>query len=323
MAQPSDSFKEFHYGLRPSKQVERKIMIEVLLRLLKAGYDISEYTYLGFGSVYYVDFVMFHKYLFMEEMICIEWSNIQNRMKFNKPFKFIKLKFGPLLNYIPAIKRTTKYLVWLDYDRPLDPEILQDIDGCLNRIGRQSVFVITVDARPMLPKWDFDLENKTAAEREALTVSTYQEWFGAYTANQITLDTISRVHVARLFYEVVSERVRQTVARRDGGLRFIQIFNYTYKDGAPMFTFGGIIGSNEDETHLEGSRLLGHRFVRTQSDSLEISVPPLSIREKYWLDSMLDKNFNSKKLQFELDEELLENYRKFYKEYPTYLETLL
>lgn len=74
MAQPSNSFKQFHYGLRPSKQIERKIMIEVFLRLSKEGYNISDYTYLGFGSVYYVDFVMFHKYLFMEEMICVEWE---------------------------------------------------------------------------------------------------------------------------------------------------------------------------------------------------------------------------------------------------------
>ena len=323
MAQPSDSFKQFHYGLRPSKQVERKIMVEVLLRLSKAGYDISGYTYLGFGSVYYVDFVMFHRYLFMNEMICVEWSDIQKRMKFNKPFKFIKLKFGPLLRHIPAMKRTTKYFVWLDYDRALDPEMLQDIDGCLNRMARQSIFVITVDARPMLPKEDFDLENKTVADREELTVSTYQDWFGGYISNQVTLDTISRAHVTGLFYEIVTERVRQTLARREGGLRFIQVFNYTYRDGAPMFTLGGMIGTDEDESQLESSGVLDHKFVRTRTDSLEISVPPLSVREKHWLDSMLDKNFNSEKLHFELDEELLENYRQFYKEYPTYMETLL
>jgi hypothetical protein len=72
MAQPANSFKQFDYALRPSKQVERKVMIEVLLRLAKAGFNISEYGYVGFGSVYYVDFVMFHKYLFIEQMTCGE-----------------------------------------------------------------------------------------------------------------------------------------------------------------------------------------------------------------------------------------------------------
>jgi hypothetical protein len=56
---------------------------------------------------------------------------------------------------------------------------------------------------------------------------------------------------------------------------------------------------------------------------LKISVPPLTIREKYWLDSKLDDKLTAAKLQFELEEELLDNYRKFYKEYPTYMESLL
>jgi hypothetical protein len=104
MARPTDSFKQFDYSLRPSKQVERKAMIEVLLNLSSAGYAISDYTYLGFGSVYYVDFVMFHKYLFIRKMVCIEWGDVEKRMKFNKPFKFIKLKLMPLASYIPSLR---------------------------------------------------------------------------------------------------------------------------------------------------------------------------------------------------------------------------
>lgn len=323
MAQPTDSFKQFHYGLRPSKQVERKIMIEVLLRLSRAGYNISDYIYLGFGSVYYVDFVMFHKYLFIQEMVCVEWGDVEKRMRFNKPFKFIKLKLGALLNHIPSMHRTKQYLVWLDYDRSLDSEMLQDIDGCLNRMARKSIFIITIDARPKLPMDQFDLEDKTTEERDRLTVETYREWFGLYVNEEITRDTISRQHVASLFYEVVMERIRQTLAQRGSGFRFLQIFYYVYRDGAPMLTVGGIIGTEQDEEELQASRILGHRFVRRNSEYLEISVPPLTIREKHWLDSRLDGNLRADKLQFELEEELLDNYRKFYKEYPTYMEALL
>ena len=180
MAQPTDSFKQFDYLLRPSKQVERKIMIEVLLRLSKAGYDISEYGYLGFGSVYYVDFVMFHKYLFIHDMVCVEWGEVEKRMRFNKPFKFIKLRLGALLSHIPNMRQTKRYLVWLDYDRSLDLEMLQDIDGCLRRMAPQSIFVITVDARPKLPKDLFDVDPKDlpVKERERMTAEKYQEWFG-------------------------------------------------------------------------------------------------------------------------------------------------
>jgi hypothetical protein len=221
------------------------------------------------------------------------------------------------------MQRTKKYLVWLDYDRSLDLEMLLDIDGCLNRIAKQSIFIITIDARPKLPKDQFDLEDKAVEEREKATVETYQEWFKSYVEKEITLDTISPSHVASLFYEVVIERVRQTLTRRGGDLRFLQIFNYIYKDGAPMLTIGGIIGTEEDEQILQKSKILNHKFVRISRDPLEISVPPLTVREKHWLDSHLDGNFTVKRLKFELEEDLLANYCKFYKEYPTYMETLL
>lgn len=324
MVRPTDSFKQFNYSLRPSKQVERKIMIEVLLRLSKVGYDLTDYCYLGFGSPYYVDFVMFHKYLFMENMTCVEWSDVPRRMRFNKPFKFIKLKMGALSKYIPSMRPNKKYLVWLDYDRPLDTEMLQDIDGCLVRLARKSIFLITIDARPKLSgDFESDLRQKTTEQQEELTLKVYKEWFSRYVGEEITREMVSRMHVTPLFYEVVLERIRQTLSRRGSALRFLQIFYYAYKDGAPMFTLGGIVGAEDDQQILQGNGILTHRFVRTGPKYLEISVPPLTVREKYWLDSRLDEALTTGQLHFELEEELLENYRRFYKEYPTYMEALL
>jgi hypothetical protein len=322
-AKPTDSFKQFHYGLRPSKQVERKIMIEVLLRLSNAGYSMTNYTYLGFGSPYYVDFVMFHKYLFIERMICVEWGDIKKRMRFNKPFKFIKLRLGALLTHIPSIRPNTKYLVWLDYDRSLDLEVLQDLDGCLTRMARNSIFIVTVDARPKLPTDEFELEDKTTQQRERLTAKVYREWFRSYIDESITRDSISRSHVANLFYRVIAERIRLSLSKREGDLRFFQIFNYVYRDGAPMLTVGGIVCDQQDYTALQQSGVLEHRFVRNTDDALEISVPPLTFREKQWLDSRLDKKLKADKLVFELEEEFLRNYKIFYKEYPTFVEMLL
>ena len=322
MPQPSNSFKQFNYGLRPSKQVERKLMIEILLRLSKAGYDISSYTYVGFGSVYYIDFVMFHKFLFMESMICVEWGDIHKRMKFNKPFKFIKLKMGALLNHIPDLQRNKKYLIWLDYDRPLDPDMLQDIDGCLGRLAKGSIFIITIDARARLPKEDYDLENMTAKQREKLTVRVYREWFGAYLEDRITLDSIAPADVPGLFYNVVLERMRQSLSIRED-VQFLQVFNFLYADGAPMLTIGGVIGGEEDAERLQDSGIMQHRCVREGQVPLEISVPPLTIREKQWLDSKMDRNLQADGLQFELDEDLLDTYRLFYKEYPTFTEAML
>ena len=74
----------------------------------------------------------------------------------------------------------------------------------------ESIFVITIDARPRLLKeqFDFDIEAMKEEEQEKLKVKTYQEWFGRYVEEKITRSTISGVHVAALFYAVVAERIR-------------------------------------------------------------------------------------------------------------------
>ena len=46
----------------PAKQVERRMMIELLQLLSQVGFSINTYQYTGMGSVYYVDFVLFHKH---------------------------------------------------------------------------------------------------------------------------------------------------------------------------------------------------------------------------------------------------------------------
>jgi hypothetical protein len=323
MTQPTESFKQFDYALRPSKQIERKTMIEVLLRISKAGYNIQEYAYMGFGSVYYVDFVMFHKYLFISQMTCVEWGRIARRMRFNKPYKFIKLKLGALSKHIPSIRPSQRLLMWLDYDRALDQSMLQDIDGCLERLGRRSIFIITIDARAKLPKDEFDLEDLSAEDQDAEIVRAYQRWFGSYADGKITRDRISGADVAPLFYEVVRERIRQTLTRKEPELRFIQIFHFFYRDGAPMLTLGGIIGTQDDEENLRHARIFELPLVRTGKERLGISVPPLTLRERQWLDRRVSAKLRPDKISFELDEDLLQNYCAFYKEYPTYLETLL
>ena len=83
----------FDYTLRPKKQVERRMLIELFHKLRAFKYNISKYRYIGFGSIYFYDFILFHKYLYLEDMICFEEeNNLKKRMNFNRPYKFIQIK---------------------------------------------------------------------------------------------------------------------------------------------------------------------------------------------------------------------------------------
>ena len=71
-----------------------------------------------------------------------------------------------------------------------------------------------------------------------------------------------------------------------------------------------------------GGRSLRLKHIRRGDIPEIISVPPLTIREKGWIDNQLMSGRRGRKKDLGLDGRLLKNYAKFYKYYPTYYETL-
>ena len=70
----SNSGRLINYTLRPAKCVERKIMCEFLTKF-GTEIPIHKYRYIGFGSFYFSDFVLFHNQLSINNMISIEQSS--------------------------------------------------------------------------------------------------------------------------------------------------------------------------------------------------------------------------------------------------------
>ena len=315
------SFEKFSYWHRPSKQVERKVMIELLLKLLRAGYDFETYTYFGFGSVYYVDYVMFHKYLFFRDMICVEREKIPDRMEFNKPYNCIKLRMGSFSDYLDLLKPDQRFVLWLDFDRPLDDVMLRDIRDSFTRLSAGSVFVVTVEARARPVDDDKpEIDDLSAADRDQLMLERYNEWFSPFVG-AVSLEQIGEADVSKLFWAVIKAQTQDALANRDLG--FVQLLNYWYKDGAPMLTIGGMVCSEEDKKLLRKHKVRQTEFAVRGCKPMIISVPPLTIREKLWLDAKVHKKLKVTQLPFELKGHLLRSYRRFYKQYPTFTEALM
>lgn len=120
-----NGFEKINYLLRTKKQIERKIFVETLHRL-EGLVDISAYHYYGFGSIYFADFQLFHKYLNISKMTSIEVeSDIEKRCKFNKPYGFINLEISDAKDYIPEIDWNDGVFIWLDYDTEISEEIVK------------------------------------------------------------------------------------------------------------------------------------------------------------------------------------------------------
>jgi len=322
MERPADeSFNKFNYLLRPSKQVERKLFIEALHKLAGTGFSISDYTYLGFGSPYYADFLLFHKYLYINKMICVEKADIPKRMKFNRPFNFIKLKLMTVGEVLPTLNRTQKYLVWLDYDCLLNEEVLRDLSSCIHLLAPGSILIITVEAEPTLPEEEDD-EELSDSQRVDRLLKILTNQLGRYYPGTIEKNIIARNTMPVFFAKILRSKIAEESAKREG-LRFFQLFNYKYADGAQMVTVGGILVDEEMERKVQDSGVCNLELTEQGGEPKKISVPPLTVREKQWLDQNLRKSLTVSSLAFELQSESLETYKKYYRHYPTYYETLL
>src|SRR5687767_9685097 len=90
------SFERFNYLLRPNKNVERKLLLEVLTAFSELpGLSLAEYRYVGLSSVYYADAVLFHKWLGITDIISIEKeASRKKRLEFNRPYSCVKVLVG-------------------------------------------------------------------------------------------------------------------------------------------------------------------------------------------------------------------------------------
>ena len=104
------SGNKINYALRPAKSIERRLLIEVLKEICTPS-KCEQYCYLGFGSHFFEDFKLIHKYLGISEMYSMEKStaiNTKKRCYFNLPYKCIKLVFQLSTHFLAKFKTPKK-----------------------------------------------------------------------------------------------------------------------------------------------------------------------------------------------------------------------
>lgn len=308
------SYEKFNYLIRPAKQIERKLLLEGLHKL-SAQFAIREYRYVGFGSPFYADFMLFHKYLYINDMVCIEHGPIRRRMKFNKPFPNIRLQCGEVSEIVPTLDRDVHHVVWLDYDYALDQSILGDLAGLATTLQPESLLLITVDADPRIQSRG-DLPDDMLDEIIEYRRQTLNAEIGRYVGGVKTVH-VSQTQLPTLYATVILNQLHDELAVRS--LELFRIFNFAYADGRQMLSLGGMVGTRDTLRKLRRTGIYGLPFVTSAERPIVISVPPLTARERLWL----DQHRTSPRGHFEVDRRAVTHYRRYYRHYPNYFEALL
>lgn len=320
MIKPGKSYENVHFEFRPAKQVERRMLIHTFQALMEIGFPISNYKYTGLGSIYFVDFIMFHRYLGIRKFLSVEASSdITKRVSFNKPYACVDVAIGDITDYIPHLSRDIKHILWLDFDQLLTENILIAVQLASMQLTPGSILIVTVDVEPPgNPELGLTQWNPKAWRRYFLKEGKDFIWPNP-TKSEFARESLPNSN-ARLIDGAIQ---RGLLGRTD--VSFYPLFNFTYADGHRMLSLGGMIVTEPEIRKLASLDRRALSFLKSslKETPFEIDVPRVTRKERLYLDRMMPCRGDWVPGEFELKKEKVVAYSNIYKYYPAYTEMLL
>lgn len=290
----SNNARQIDYRLRLAKSVERRMLCSALQKL-SVFYPLDMYRYIGFGAYYFSDFYLFHKELGIQKMLSIEKSRSEetvNRYNFNKPFKCIEIDFRDSNAVLPSLEWDDPTIIWLDYTSTINSNILSDVDTFFRNAESGSVFIITLQADSN----SFDDNNQKDKKR----IDVLREFVGINRLpREIENNMINNKGIPTVYRKILMKEIQNILYERNSGgekskFFFKQLFHFKYKDGIPMYTFGGLL--IEEPKHLDLFEKIGFDklpFVKNNDELFEIDIPNLTIKEIKFLESIMPNGINN------------------------------
>jgi hypothetical protein len=326
------SFEKINYIFRPRKQIERKIIIELFQKIKEyKRTKIRNYRYIGMGSIYYYDFILFHKFLDIRDMTSIDDKDERvERFKFNKPYDFIKFKNIDSTSFLLEYKFDKKSIFWFDYDSLLfdgnkgdlgyvNESILNDIKIISERSNAGDFFLLSINVNPPRGK-----------DKKEHFLNFFESKISSKYNNKRFITDENYKYVIQ---NIILNHIEETLKFFEK--KFCKLFSFFYIDNAPMYTLGGIF----DDSRTFQKNFRNELFFDISEDTItSINVPNLTYKEKLYLDSkirylgnILKKTENkseSEKLLGKLDMKIfsadkIADYVKYYKYYPQYYEGII
>lgn len=311
------SHRVINYQLRPSKNIERKMICEALQRMAHFG-NLPIYRYIGFGSRYFADFTLLHKILGIHQMISIEKdSSNKDWFEFNRPYKCIQPIYRHSNLVLPTLSWNIPTILWLDYDGKLTAPVFADILTFFTKAIAGSIFLITVNA---------EAGNNYLSHEHRLK-ELIEDVGEARVPHNLKNTDLSNKERPKTYRTIINNEIdekielRNSVLEESQKLTYRQLFNFTYNDDAQMLTLGGIIYNQDQVSILEKCSFHDFEYVKTNEEIYKIEVPNLTFREIHYLNQNLplqDEGLNT--FRRCIPEKEINQYAKIYRYFPAFTE---
>ena len=308
------SFDLVNYSLRPSKAIQRALVFEDIRRLMLL-LGLKDLVYVGFGSVWFVDFQIAHRLLKASDLVSIELDDVGFvRAQFNAPFSSVVVKHGHSNVVLPPLYLDDQYknrpwVMWLDYDFEWDESVCEDVRLAIERLPQNSMLITTFNA--MGNKYG---QPKNRGQRLAALLG------GLVNPNRDkaeydgdSLSPILRKGVLDYMGSIAGE------CSRPGG--FVPGFSLGYRDQASMATVGGILPAPESRSSVQ--ELVSSNDWRSLQEEILVA-PHLTAKEATLLQNELPKRHIDRqvvqRLGFDLLDHQIAAFQKYYLYYPSFAQ---
>jgi hypothetical protein len=319
---------EIPYQLRPSKFIDRQMFVELLSRLIQVR-GPENYIYISMGGRHLVDHYAVYRDLGIKAQFSFDSDkNAVARQIFNRPTdatlcgtmhsSALPSELDKIAAKFPARRNV---IVWLDYtntDRKLQ---LQEAEQTLIRLKHGDIFRITMNANVRHLKQG---PAGGSADKDSFRADYLRDQIEDMMPTTITAIGDNDFPLVLLkCVELTTQKAKGQVPHLD----FLPVLTTSYADGQRMLTVTCAVRDSSQHESFPNSHFRRWQFASTSWDHIhDISVPVLSAKERFRLDSNLNKSAKKmlKALKFmPADDELsslaaVSNYKKFQRFYPAF-----
>lgn len=316
----ASSYRTIDYRVRPGKSIERKMLADMFRKLVEFG-SLDGYRYIGFGSLYFSDFTLFHRLLGFKSMISIEDEDDltkRRRFDFNAPFGYVKVKYGLSTNILSGLDWDERTVLWLDYDGTLEKTVLQDIEIVISKATSGSMLLVSVNAESPCVR---DENNEKRSPLDSLRILVGAEMVPA----EVNGTALSGWKTAETFRTIIHNKILDTLNKINGArpknkqVAYRQVANIHYDDGAKMLTVGGLLYEASQQNAVDRCAFHSLEFSSHDDKSYRINPPFLTFTELRKIDAMIPLSVEDfKKLPILKAD--IERYIKVYRYFPHFVE---
>ena len=310
------SFDNVNYSLRPSKSIQRQIVFDGV-RALHTTLAFQRMVYIGFGSIWFTDFIMAHKALHIADMISIEKDDIgHRRAEFNAPYATVRVLHGSSADILPGLYhenaiRRRPWILWLDYDTSFNEDLRDDVRSVIEGAPSNTIFLVTMDGKENL----YGAKPRKRPQR-------LRQLLGDVVSDDLPKHACKPPHFQNTLADLTLNFMQALAAECARPERFVPAFRLVYKDTATMVTVGGVLTSRSNAD--AATALVRSPHWRCWPDDW-IRAPHLTVREALALQARLPAEGpltreSVRSLGFDLDEGQIEAFQKYYREYPAYAQ---